>query len=245
MATDFLTPVVRTTLTADVCRKLLSHLVRGDWREGDRIPAERELCKLMGVGRASLREALKALEIMGMIETRVGQGTFVCHRSEFLSRPLLWSISGNDPTQAADWTELVEARRLMESELAALAAERATPEELAAIERHIESMEKAIDRPEVFLEADLNFHLSIAEAGHNRLLFNAVQLIRNLMRQWIGQTLQVKGTSAEALRQHKDIFQKITRHDREGSRAAMHSHLDTMGKLLLTARPTSDDGPAS
>jgi GntR family transcriptional repressor for pyruvate dehydrogenase complex len=241
MATDFLTPVVRTTLTADVCRKLLSHLVRGDWTEGERIPAERELCKLLGVGRASLREALKALEIMGMIETRVGQGTFVCHRSEFLSRPLLWSISGNDPTQAADWMELVEARRLMESELAALAAVRATPEELEVIERQLDSMDKSMDHIEVFLEADLNFHLSIAEAAHNRLLFNAVQLIRNLMRQWIRQTLQVKGTAPEAQRQHKDIFQKITSHDQEGARAAMHSHLDTMGKLLLTVRSIDDE----
>src|SRR4030095_11228459 len=97
--------------------------------------------------------------------------------------------------RAADWTELVEARRLMESELAALAVGRATPAELAAIKRHIERMEKAVDRPEVFLEADLNFHLSIAEAGHNRLLFNAVQLIRNLMRQWIAQTAAGAGTS--------------------------------------------------
>ena len=75
----------------------------------------------------------------------------------------------------------------------------------------------------------------------NRFLFNAVQLIRNLMRQWIRQTLQVKGTAPEAQRQHKDIFQKITSHDQEGARAAMHSHLDTMGKLLLTVRSIDEE----
>ena len=71
MTKNFLTPVTRTTLTSDICTKLVNQLARGDWKEGDRIPSERELGHLLGVGRASLREALKALEIMGMIETRM------------------------------------------------------------------------------------------------------------------------------------------------------------------------------
>src|SRR6267143_212868 len=108
---SFLTPVSRTTLTADICREMVSHLIRGDWIEEERIPTEKELCMQLGVGRASLREAMKALEIMGMIETRLGDGTFVCHRSEFLSRPLLWAITSSDRSEAR---ELVEARRLIE-----------------------------------------------------------------------------------------------------------------------------------
>ena len=192
--------------------------------------------RLLGVGRASLREALKALEIMGLIETRVGHGTFACHRSEFLSRPLLWSITGSDPDQVTDVTELIEARRLMESELAGLAAGRASEEEVKKIEQHLTSMERALDQPEVFLEADLDFHLAIAVAAHNRLLLNAVQLIRNLMRQWVGQTLQVAGTTGEAVRQHHEILLNIVQKDEAGARAAMHRHLDSMGKLLLRVR---------
>jgi GntR family transcriptional repressor for pyruvate dehydrogenase complex len=236
MSASFLTPVGRTTLTADVSRQLVTHIVRGDWGEGDRIPSERELCRLLGVGRASLREALKALEIMGMIETRVGQGTFACHRSEFLSRPLLWSITGSDPSQVTDVTELIEARRLVESELAGIAAGRASEEEVRKIGQHLTSMEQAHDRPELFLEADLDFHLAIAVAAHNRLLLNAVQLIRNLMRQWVGQTLQVAGTSTEAVRQHHEILLNIVGKDEAGARSAMHQHLDSMGKLLLRVR---------
>src|SRR3954447_8622964 len=102
---EFLTPVRRTTLTADICRKMVTHLIRGDWLPGERIPAERELCQKLGVGRASLREALKALEIMGMIETRLGDGTYVCNKSEFFSRPLLWAITSSSE---ADIHELVE-----------------------------------------------------------------------------------------------------------------------------------------
>ena len=70
LAGSFLTPVSRSTLTADISRKMVSHLIRGDWSEGERIPPEAELRRQLGVGRTSLREALKALEIMGMIETR-------------------------------------------------------------------------------------------------------------------------------------------------------------------------------
>src|SRR5215813_10412106 len=161
---SFLTPVVRTTLTADVCRKLVSHLVRGDWQAGERIPSERDLGRLLGVGRASLREALKALEIMGMVESRVGEGTFVCHRSEFLSRPLLWSITGSDQTQVK---ELIEARRLMEGELASLAAERGSTEDLKEIAQYLDRMEEGIDNIDVYLNADLEFHFAIGQAAHN------------------------------------------------------------------------------
>src|SRR2546430_10730710 len=135
MSQVFLTPVTRSTLTTDICHKLATHLIRGDWKEGDRIPAERELCQQLGVGRASLREALKALEIMGMIETRLGDGTYVCNKSEFFSRPLLWAITSSSAT---DVHELVEARKLIEVELAGLAAERATGEDLKQIGIHLD-----------------------------------------------------------------------------------------------------------
>jgi len=233
MENSFLTPVARTTVTSDVCRKLVSHLVRGDWQEGDRIPSERELGKLLGVGRASLREALKALEIMGMVESRVGNGTFVCHRSEFLSRPMLWSITGSDQTQVH---ELLEARRLMEGELASLAAERGTAEDLAEIAIYLDRMEQAHDNMAMFMSADLEFHFAIGQAAHNSLLLNAVHLIRNLMRQWIGETLRVPTTAPEALVQHRNIFQAIAAKDKTAARSAMDLHLDTMAKLLLEVR---------
>src|SRR5580692_8947677 len=130
ITSESLTPVTRTTLTADICRKMVSHLIRGIWGEGEKIPAERELCNKLGVGRASLREALKALEIMGLIETRLGDGTYVCKRSDFFSRPLLWAIASGSE---ADVRELIEARVLIEVELAGLAADRATREQISVI----------------------------------------------------------------------------------------------------------------
>jgi len=233
----FLTPVARTTLTADICRKLVTHLLRGDWTEGDRVPAERELCQQLGVGRASLREALKALEIMGMIETRLGEGTFVCARSEFLSRPLLWAITGSNE---ADTHELVEARKLIEVEMAGLAAERADADELKAIGKCLDDMELTKGRPEQFLEADLNFHLAIGTAAHNRILMNALHLIRNLLRQWIGQTVQLNTVPDEAQEQHSQIFMAIAKRNPAAARETMKKHLDSMAQRWMEAQTSND-----
>jgi GntR family transcriptional repressor for pyruvate dehydrogenase complex len=228
-----LTPVTRTTLTADICREMVSHLIRGDWTAGERIPTERELCRQLGVGRASLREAMKALEIMGMIETRLGDGTFVCHRSEFLSRPLLWAITGSS---TSDLRELVEARRLIEVELAGFAAERATAEDLKTIGNYLDQMEASLNDAAIFQEADINFHLAVALAAHNRILHNALQLTRNLMQRWIAQSLTRQGVAAEALGHHKEIFLAIAKKNPERARVAMRQHLEEMARHLQDAQ---------
>jgi GntR family transcriptional regulator, transcriptional repressor for pyruvate dehydrogenase complex len=225
MPEDSLTPVVRTTLTADICRKMVSQLIRGTWTEGERIPAERELCQKLGVGRASLREALKALEIMGMIETRLGDGTYVCKRSDFFSRPLLWAIASSS---GADARELVEARTLIEVELAGLAAERATPENLEELAEHLSSMIKTKSNPQEFVHADVNFHLAIGRAASNSILMNALQLIRNLLQQWILSAVGVKGVPEKACLQHKRILLAIGKKDSVAARKEMRKHLIEM-----------------
>jgi GntR family transcriptional regulator, transcriptional repressor for pyruvate dehydrogenase complex len=230
---DELTPIARTTLTADIYRKLVGHIIRGVWKPGARIPPERQLGQLLGVGRASLREALKALEIMGLIETRLGDGTYVCQRSEFLSRPLLWAITSSSETEIH---ELVEARKLIETELAALAAERATADDLKQIGAQLDRMEHSLQSRSEFLQADIEFHLAIGQAAHNRILMNALNLIRNLLQEWIGSTLQVPGVSKKALEHHKAIFFAIAKKNVSGSRAAMMTHLDEMARFLLRAQ---------
>jgi GntR family transcriptional regulator, transcriptional repressor for pyruvate dehydrogenase complex len=240
-STSFLTPVTRTTLTADICREMVSHLIRGDWADGERIPTEKELCRQLGVGRASLREALKALEIMGMIETRLGDGTFVCHRSEFLSRPLLWAITSS---RSSDLQELVEARRLIEVELAGFAAERASSEDLEEIRKYLDQMEAGRIDASVFQEADINFHLAVAAAAHNRVLHKALHLTRSLIQGWIGRSLAHKGVADEALGHHKQILLAITRKDPDQARVAMRQHLDRMARHLVDAQIVDDHDEA-
>lgn len=231
-----LTPITRTTLTADIYRKLVAHIIRGVWKPGTRIPPERQLGQLLGVGRASLREALKALEIMGLIETRLGDGTYVCQRSEFLSRPLLWAITSSSETEIQ---ELVEARRLIETELSGLAAERATAEDLKQIGTHLDRMENSLERAGEFLQADIEFHLAIGQAAHNSILMNALNLIRNLLQKWIGSTLQVPGVSEKALEDHKAIFFAIAKKNAAAARSAMMSHLEDMARFFVLAQEKS------
>jgi GntR family transcriptional repressor for pyruvate dehydrogenase complex len=229
MPKDSLTPVVRTTLTADICRKMVGQLIRGAWAEGEKIPPERELCLKLGVGRASLREALKALEIMGMIETRLGDGTYVCKRSEFFSRPLLWAIASSSE---ADARELIEARTVIEVELAGLAAEHATQEDLKRIGEQIEQMVEAKKDAAEFVRADVEFHLTIGHAAANSILMNALHLIRNLLREWILRAVAAKGVPDKAVAQHRRIFQAIKAKDRAGARKEMRRHLEDMSEFV-------------
>jgi GntR family transcriptional repressor for pyruvate dehydrogenase complex len=235
---DSLTPVVRTTLTADICRKMVGQLLRGSWGEGERIPAERELCQKLGVGRASLREALKALEIMGMIETRLGDGTYVCKRSEFFSRPLLWAIASSSE---ADARELIEARTLIEVELAGLAADHANAEDLAEIAKYVGLMESTKKKPEEFVQADVNFHLAIGRAACNSILMNALHLIRNLLQQWILSAVAVKGVPDKACAQHKRVLLAIRKGDSSAARKEMRNHLRSMAAFVPRKKePRSD-----
>jgi GntR family transcriptional repressor for pyruvate dehydrogenase complex len=225
MPAEVLTPVTRTTLTADICRQMVTHLIRGVWDEGEKIPAERDLCQQLGVGRASLREALKALEIMGMIETRLGDGTYVCRRSEFFSRPLLWAIVSGSQVNAR---ELIEARILIEVELAGLAAERADADDVKRLSELLDRMMKAKKNPREFVQADVDFHLEIARAASNSILMNALQLIRNLLQRWILSAVAIKGVPEKACAQHKRLLDTIKSGDDVAARKQMRKHLRDM-----------------
>ena len=222
--------IPKTTLSEAAFEKLVQSIIRGSWKEGDRIPPERELCQRLGIGRASLREALKALELIGMLESKVGDGTFVCPRSEFLSRPLLWAITGTDRSELRD---IVEARRLLEEDIAALAAERATDEEVQLIGDAVEQFRANAKVPALALDADMNFHLAVARAAHNDILRNAVQLLRNLMKHWLLLKLQLPRAAQMVLQQHEAIFAAIRYRDAGLARERMSQHLSQAGRLLV------------
>ena len=216
-------PIPRSTLTEAAFEKLISHVISGDWKAGDRIPPERELCQQLGIARNSLREALKAMELIGMVDSRVGDGTFVCDRTQFLSRPLLWAFAGADHLELHD---IMEARTLMEEDVAGLAAERGSRAEIDAIGHQVRLMRACISENKLIVEADMGFHLAVAAAAHNQLLTNAVQLLRNMMLQWIHYKLLIPNVPSKVLRRHEAIYQAIRKHNVAGARAAMRKHLE-------------------
>ncbi|MGA8108778.1 MAG: FadR/GntR family transcriptional regulator [Acidobacteriaceae bacterium] len=223
------TPVARTKLTTSVFEQLVSYVVKDEWKAGDRLPPERELCQQLGVARTSLREALKAMELVGMVESRVGDGTFVCPRSEFLSRPLLWAFTGSDHEELQ---EIMEARIIIEENLAALAATRAKPEQVDAIGRAVQLMRSSVGRGDSTLESDMAFHMAIAEAAQNSILGNAVQLLRNLLRQWIVYKLLIPEVPEAVLKRHAEIYRAIAARKPSAARNAMRLHLEETMKLL-------------
>ncbi len=190
---------------------------------------ERELCQQLGIARTSLREALKAMELIGMLDSRVGDGTFVCDRSEFLSRPLLWAFTGTDHAELRD---IMEARMFLERDLAGLAAERASDAEIEEIAKSLEDMRTCIAKGESPIEADMHFHLSVARAAHNEVMRNAVQLLRNLLRRWLLLKLLIPQVPGKVLQQHEAVFRAIKGRDAAGARAAMALHLDKTAQLV-------------
>jgi GntR family transcriptional regulator, transcriptional repressor for pyruvate dehydrogenase complex len=223
------TPIPRTTLTAAAFEQLISRVVKGNWKPGDRIPPERDLCQQLGIARTSLREALKAMELIGLLDSRVGDGTFVCPRSEFLSRPLLWAFTGSDHSELQD---IMEARTIIEENLAGLAAERGSSEAIAEIGKAVQMMRDSIARGDSILEADVAFHVAISSAAQNDVLHNAAQLLRNLLRQWIYFNLALPGVSAIALKHHHTVYRAILQRKPAMARRAMRMHLSETMALV-------------
>jgi GntR family transcriptional repressor for pyruvate dehydrogenase complex len=216
-------PIQRTTLTEAAFEQLISQVVNGHWKPGDRIPAERDLCQQLGIARTSLREALKAMELVGMLNSRVGDGTFVCPRSEFLSRPLLWAFTGMDHEELHD---IMESRLVIEESLAGLAAERGSDEQIKRVAEAVQLMRDSIARNESILEADMAFHLAVSTAAQNELLRNAAQLLRNLMRQSIYHKLLIPNIAQSVLKGHMAIYSAIAHRSPAAARRAMRRHLE-------------------
>jgi GntR family transcriptional regulator, transcriptional repressor for pyruvate dehydrogenase complex len=223
----------RETLLDSVARRMIQLLMDGHYKAGEQLPSEYELARQFKVGRGTIREAIKALAIVGFVRAERGKGTFVADRSEFLVGPISLGFESS-----ANLESLVDTRKLMEVHIAQLAAKRADRKALANLESHLVVMERAAAAGSLdeYLKADMAFHFAIADAARNQLLSQFLMLIRNLMRQWVSVSLRIDGVAQEALTQHREIAEAIRKGDEELAGHAMSRHLDAMGKHLLSAR---------
>ena len=222
--------IPRTTLTEAAFEQLISYVVNGTWKAGDRLPPERDLCQQFGIARTSLREALKAMELVGMLDSRVGDGTFVCPRSEFLCRPLLWAFTGTDHNELK---EIMEARSIIEENLAGLAAERASDADIVRVGDAVREMRACIESGSSILDADMNFHLAVATAARNEVLKNAVQLLRNITRQWLLYKVLLPNVAPAVLKRHEAIYKAIAARKPTAARSAMRRHLTETMQLVI------------
>ena len=219
--------ITKTSLSDEIVAQLIDLISKGVLGPGDRLPPERELCKQFGVGRTSLREALRSLAVMGILEGRIGEGTFVSSNNQYLERTMKWGLL-LDPKAAQD---LIETRIMLESQTAFLAAERATSKDIGEIEQTIRDLESSLDRPDEFLEYDLQFHLTVARSTQNSILYNLLGMIRGHLQEWIQNSLSQPATNTSEQRatmsrdEHKKILLALQYKDAEAARQAMHEHI--------------------
>jgi len=188
---------------------------------GEALPAERELAERYGVGRSSVREALRMLESRGLIESR-GSGAFVVApwRNPF-QEPLGHVVAGED----VDRTQLFEVRRMIEAEAAALAAVRRSSGDLELMQKATAAMEAEIDSADAYIAADITYHLVIAEATGNRLLLHLMQAIRERLTETFGSAYRFPGGPRKSIAQHRLITQAIAGGDGELARELMTDHI--------------------
>ena len=218
----------RATVSDAIVDQLRGLVAQGILKPGDRLPSERELCKRFGVGRTSVREALKPLITMGLLEGRMGSGTFVATETGQFQKSLQWGLLSD--LQSRD--DLVETRHMLETNAAYWAAERAGEENLAVIGVTLNGMEDNLGHPTIFQKFDADFHFEIARAAQNRMLYRLISVIRGQIQTWIGERLALTPDRSEilartSLAQHRDIFAAIEAKDGPAARAAMDRHIQT------------------
>jgi GntR family transcriptional regulator, transcriptional repressor for pyruvate dehydrogenase complex len=229
----------REPVSAEIARKLLDYLLSGVLLPGDRLPSERELSRTFGVGRSAVRDALKPLTLLGIIDVRQGDGTYLrATESELLPKAVEWGLLLGE-RRALD---LVEARRHIEVALATLAAQRRDEADLEDMRRLLLRMKQAGSDDE-FIEADMEFHLRLAEAAGNSVLAGILINIRSLIQVWITRVTYAADSVAPSYQEHVPIMDAVEAQDPAAAAAAMAAHLDSAGaklaRTLETERATS------
>ena len=210
--------IIRSSrLYEQIVQQVEESIHKGALKPGDQLPPERELAEQFGVSRTAVREAVKTLREKGLLEAYPGRGTFITDGSSNSIRQSLDRLmrSGND-----GFALLAEAR-----EIAALATERADAEDLAAMREQVAVMDAARRDPDAYIEADLDFHLALAEAAGNPIILSLIDSIVDLLREQRMGIFQVEGGPERGQYHHKRILEAVEQRDAVSAREAMKAHL--------------------
>lgn len=215
--------VQSSRLYEQIVRQIEESVRKGELTAGSQLPAERDLAKQFGVSRTAVREAIKALQEKGLVDAFPGRGTFVTNGAPNSMRRSLDQIVNSG--EEAGQSYLVEARDILEPEIAALAAVRADNQDLAAMREAVEVMDSAAWDSAAYIEADLDFHLALAEAAANPIVLSLIDSIVGLLREQRLRTYRLEGGPERGQHHHKRILEAIEQHDSQAARSAMQAHL--------------------
>jgi GntR family transcriptional repressor for pyruvate dehydrogenase complex len=217
--------ILRTSrLYEQIIEQIEGSILSGELKAGDQLPAERELAVKFGVSRTAVREAVKALREKGLVEAFSGRGTFITNgTSQAIRQSLDLMMKIGQPDGGL---HLAEMRLILEPGIAALAATRVEEQHLTAMREAIAVMDAARQDPDAFIEADLDFHLALAEAAANPMILSLLDSIVGLLREQRLRIFNVEGGPERGQFHHRRILAAIESRDAERARQAMHAHLE-------------------
>jgi GntR family transcriptional regulator, transcriptional repressor for pyruvate dehydrogenase complex len=216
--------VIRTSrLYEQIVQQIEDSILKGTLKAGDQLPSERDLALKFGVSRTAVREAVKALHEKGLVEAYSGRGTFITNGT---SQAVTQSINLMMKFDQAEGSEnLAQVRQILEPEIAALAATRIQEPQLALMREAFSVMNSALRDPDAYIEADLDFHLALAEAAENPLILSLLDSIVGLLREQRIKIFFEEGGPERGQYHHARILAAIEKRDPEASRSAMREHL--------------------
>ncbi len=217
-------PVKRGRLYEQIVLQIESQILEGTLKANDRLPPERELAEQFGVSRTAVREAVKALTQRGLVAVYPGRGTFVIDRT---AQALQHSIglAARIGQAGGGLSELMEVREILEPEIAGMAALRADAEHIDRMELAVAAMDAALDDADAFIEADLEFHLALAEGSQNQLIPKLINSIIDVLREQRKWIFGVDGGPERGQFHHKKILAAVRDGDECAAREAMRAHL--------------------
>ncbi len=208
----------------EVVTRLREMIQRGELNHGDRLPPERDLAKLLGVSRPTLRAGIRSLAAVGILQSRQGAGTFVmeAEKSPSLDSSSLRMMAALHGFTSA---EMFEARLALEMSIAGLAATRATSEQMTLMSEEIAGMFAALDEPEQFLVHDMNFHQTVAAASGNRILTSLMNMIAKILFEARSKTVKRATDLKESAEMHRSIYRAIRERNSQAASLTMRDHL--------------------
>ncbi|AWB91189.1 FadR/GntR family transcriptional regulator [Aeromicrobium chenweiae] len=222
-----LRPVTRPRLYEQVAEQIIGWIDESGLRPGDRLPPERELATRLGVSRATVSQALVALEVIGVVAVRHGDGALLTETRS--STKIIDAIRAH----ATRLPEIIEARDALETKLAALAASRRTDDDMARIDAALTEMERDIDAGGRGVEGDELFHAAITAAARSTLLSRMMAEISDLVLETRIESLSQPGRPRDSLKAHRRIADAIRGQDAGGAAQAMHDHVEMVSDVAL------------
>ncbi len=220
----------RTRVYEDVAKQIQELIAGGKLAPGDRLPAERDLAETFGVSRSSVRDAIRTLELLGMLEARQGEGTVVRDLSpDSLVVPIATVLLRKRELVE----ELLDVRRMLEPALAARAARHATGEDIERLEGILRRQDETMRRGESTVEEDSEFHYALARAARNGVVRRLLDVLMDLLRETRARSLQTPGRRQRSYAGHRRILAAVKRRDPAAAEAAVRRHIEEIESIVL------------